>query len=414
MRDDELRVLERDARASKNPEALVRYADALERIGRAADAIEALWTGIESPVVRERLTGLGGPRTALSGSEPKLLWKIALGGATRTSTRFHAVLPCAIICSAEDALRTVEDEYGDSSVECEPSGIILDPLSGTQRAILDQSLPVGAWRDVVVCSHEPRPATESVTIGCDLWTGSRLWRASLAQEVARDRARFELAPDGVAAYEYVPGSDAPINAFFAEVLDPRTGPREFSRIKGLPTRGWLRRVQATTRFLAATLHVRSGTFSVVARRRSNELVFQGSGAVILHESGWLTLDDEALRAYDESGKIAWETMPARAPLVGSGFVLCYRSNDVGVLIRLEDGVERRIPTGLATLLSLASDGIVAAAGHEIQALTLDGEVVWRTSLEGVLDESERLTDLMPLGRSLFGFTNRGTLFRLAP
>lgn len=153
MADDELRALERDARASGAGDAVLRWAAALDRVGRPLDAVDALCLGRAHAGVRAALAARADlPRAPRGGTER---FRVTLAGSD-TPRLVHAG-PLGLVLGSK--ARTS----------------ILDPDTAEVR----HALPGAAWHgvagDVVLTIRGKRPVIDAR----DLWTGEALWDAPL-------------------------------------------------------------------------------------------------------------------------------------------------------------------------------------------------------------------------------------------
>jgi hypothetical protein len=354
VRDEDLRTLEREALASNSAEARLRYADALERLGRAADAIEVLWPAIESAAVRERLTGWPSVEAAYFGHYERCRSELARCTQTAPSPSFRVTIG-SLLSPAPPAF--------ELSLRATPLGLcvfphdgdtlVLDPATGRTRARIDSLEPIAVAHDVLICALR-RP--ELVLVGCDLWDARRLWRLKIHEDIdPRYLPRVAVLADLMAVWDGRPGF-RPVRVYVHEMSDPRRGPSSAFRVLPRePEQGITWHVDGTADRLNLTL--------------SSPNLF------------------EIVEVHGDTGAILSRTAKPLPP----------------------DESE--------ALAASTQDSSLAVQGDDLVATTLDGRERWRRSLADFNDPSvtgDGVVALVPYARSIFGLTASGTLFRLAP
>jgi hypothetical protein len=154
--DDALRTLEREARSTADGEAILRWATALDRAGRPAEAYTALVTGRDHPAVRVAL----GARPLDPGppilARPVVRWRRKPAGTDKVE--LFRVTPLGIVLGSKARLR------------------VLEPDDGSPRFEL-QGAPW--WRlagDVLLAARAERGRLEAF----DVWTGERLFSETVS------------------------------------------------------------------------------------------------------------------------------------------------------------------------------------------------------------------------------------------
>jgi hypothetical protein len=409
VRDEDLRTLEREALASgASGEARIRYADALERMGRAADAIEVLWPAIESAEVRERLAGwpaaihdwfVGGSCV----SEPSVCPSVAPRCVFAARTEIHHAWGHTPFVNAVGIVEIVGED-----------ALIFDPTSGRARGRIEGLMPLGVTRDVVICwMRHPEPAL----VGCDIWDGRRLWR--LGVDLDPRYVRFSLMPGGVALWESTSRIDAPAKAFIQNLPDPRSGslPNQIP-IAGAPVHGWIQDVHGTKAFVVTHTFARAGAATVVTRREGGEVMHRAPGHITADDHGWIDHGTSEVTSFDATGTRLWSQSMSSFPLLAPRLVIS-RAERALILVDRFSGHERRLELdAFSSIVAAGSDFVLACPNdtRTLVAANLDGEILWRRSLDDVLQPTadDRVTALVPYARSIFGLTASGTLFRLAP
>jgi hypothetical protein len=400
VRDEDLRTLEREALASgASAEARIRYADALERMGRAADAIEVLWPAIESPAVRERLAGSRSCASA-APKAPRLAFR------RRSERTWYLGLTCwgAVARGNEDLVR-------------------LDPESGRIAARFEAET-IGVARDVVVC----RILTpEHVLIGCDLWNGRRLWRSPVDPAFDPMLTSFALLPSSIVGWQSARHFGVPVRAYIHDLRDPRKGPAGDRRsISGLPENAYIRYLGGGGPFIKAIIVDQGRTIWLLLRPSDGAVLYQSEGVegpdpgyLVADERGWvISKTRDRIAAFDPTGKELWARSCPGDLTVGPRATASQTERDI-LLIDRATGRERQVALDATPrMATLGDDFVVAnlADTRSLVAANLDGEILWRRSLDDILQPTadDHVTALVPYARSIFGLTASGTLFRLAP
>ena len=188
MADEDLRRLEREATAN-DPAACMRYAGALEREGRRAEAARALRRAIDSEAAREVLAGYpawahpwatAGRARSLDVepvvARPRVLWtaKVDHGpglSSSQTAWSSHRLLasPLGVVCATDRGV------------------VVLDPDSGAERWHRN-------WAKRALAGGSPwRPQLEIHGQTLLVWNGDALWRNDLATGKAHGELRAPWA-----------------------------------------------------------------------------------------------------------------------------------------------------------------------------------------------------------------------------
>jgi len=168
MLDEDLRALERSA---QDAPSRLRYAEALLRVGRTQDAIDALVLSLDDAAVRRRLGRLEAPHVLIE-REPREVWRAPLGPVDGSTWQLHAS-PLGVVAGARRFF----------PVQTRPAldVLLLDAASGRERGRipLDDEEVLGVFGHVllvlrVLRDRDPRGKRRALTAYCVV-TGERLW-----------------------------------------------------------------------------------------------------------------------------------------------------------------------------------------------------------------------------------------------
>jgi hypothetical protein len=393
MSDEDMRALERLASADGAPASRLRYAEALVRRGRQAEAVQVLVPARRDPEIRDRIGRFGletppeGLRTGFNAvaplSTPRVRWRTPTSFTLVTSA--HAC-PLALAVSGTDALRLgVALEPG----EVRPPGrlwtVLLDPETGARIAELEGvSEALGIAGSVLVGVAE----NQGSIVGCDLLTGDRLWQFELEGRVA-----LALEPGGLFTFVRRRG---PLELRRHTFPDPRVAPDpEGVLVAALPDVDL-----DTVDFLRVSRH-----FLVLGARlwgkRLSEfeyLVFdRPTGARVeapfRGEPSRLQLDDAGVVAYeyettcyDGRGGRLWAVASERTPrfvLMGPDVIVVghFEADGTGETIAYERATGRPCVLGVqGDALALARGAIYVHHDSWVSVFRTDGRLLGRVDL----------------------------------
>lgn len=184
MSDEDLRELER---AATDARSRARYADALLRLGRTLDAVEALLPAIDEPEIRRRVGRLDVPVVPIE-KKPRVAWRAPVQGGA--FLELHAS-PLGLVATARTTV-ALELARGDASA------IVLDATTGERRPSVIEGRALGVYGHVILAHSFVRSMPRRQTLAAhDIVTGDRLWSDEHeAQQLGVGIRRVRVALDG--------------------------------------------------------------------------------------------------------------------------------------------------------------------------------------------------------------------------
>jgi hypothetical protein len=396
--DDELQALERAVAAGGGPEARLRYARALERVGRRDEALDALLPGRESADVRREIARSKAARTDLTEAASSVsvadLAPIERAPRVAWKRRFEEDVDGSLYDEEHDSLRTFATHPLVAAFHGHGAPFrVIDAVTGADRW---QHVPEEPDAGELVIRLTPTDAL--------IWDGTELRVRELW--TGEERCRFE--------------PEVRLNGFAGE------GDRLATWSGGELTLG---RLAASGPEPLWTSTIRGGSVASVLFQERQLLVETGDRllALDLEEGrtrwtlpGKVFLADERgilrrgkprdLTYHDLEGEKLWSyRRPAWVTTLLPGAVLA--GTDAGsIAIDRETGEAGEPWHAPGPVLACARAAIYYKASPGLVARALDGRERWETPLE--LAPEEWLQRASPGHRSLTLLTDQGTILRL--
>ncbi len=195
--DEDLRALER---AAQDPASRIRYAEALLRLDRVADAVAALLPFSDDAEVRRRIGRLELPPVAVT-KKPRVRWRTEVPGPPLLEV--HAS-PLGVVVTTRRPV-AVGMEHSDTEAT------VLDAGSGARRPFAVVGRALGIYGHVLLVHRvsRERPRRQAIA-ALDLSTGEQLWSDEHeATQLGVGLRGVRVALDGTARELAWPYADRP-------------------------------------------------------------------------------------------------------------------------------------------------------------------------------------------------------------
>jgi hypothetical protein len=413
MSDEELRALERSVHEGGGPQARIRHADALERVGRIDEALDVLLAGREDADVRARIGRL--PLTSFASFEgpPRVVWTKEwpgdeterIDGRSYDSTdiaytrRYHGprTWPLAIAVDMHEKKVVESFSYdgggfgGESTREEESDRThILDPETGELRG----SFFYSGFRPIAVLGDVVFPLFPG-SIALEIHDLAALNPRTEFQKKNRITQHEGLRVHAVVSAGAIWARDA---AIFLERRPERRGEPsplvpvagfEAAKLEGVFAGGTL----AVARSMAASGETRFHAIDLERAVSLYETALDAS-SVLVDAAGWLAAG-AAVSCFDRRGLRWKKDLPgASLRVLGRSAALVEVVGAI-LLIDRESGRERQLED--VKVATLAADRVYSARGTEVLAHDLEGRPLWRFALP---DAKAPIVELAPAPRRL--------------